>query len=202
MADEDGFAKAGRFFSKLGGKLKEVGTVVGEQVVEKGQIVGKQVVATSKQVTGLGRGEVRLEIPNPKAAPGGAFTGKLVLALKEPVEGKRAIVSLQAHQRRMTMKDGTAGSSYVPVYNFDRELAPSGTFAEGQTFDFELTVPTDALELRPKESAGANPLVDVARTIASAVTPNVGPIEWRIVGRLEIAWGRDLSTNVDVIVAQ
>ncbi|HEY4055896.1 MAG TPA: hypothetical protein VGM39_04780, partial [Kofleriaceae bacterium] len=68
MADDDGFAKAGRFFSKLGGQLKEVGKVVGEQVVEKGQIVGKQVVATSKQVTGLGRGEVRLDIPTTKAA--------------------------------------------------------------------------------------------------------------------------------------
>jgi hypothetical protein len=101
----------------------------------------------------------------------------------------------------MTVKDGTAGSSYVPVFNFDKELAPSGDFSEGQAFDFELVIPTDALELRPKESAGANPLADVARTIASAVTPNVGPIEWRIVGRLEISWGRDLSTHVDVIVA-
>ena len=79
MADADDVIKgAGRFFSRLGGQLKEVGKTVGTQVQK-----------TSKQVTGLGRGAVKLELEQTKLAPGGTIKGKLVLALTEPVEAKQ-----------------------------------------------------------------------------------------------------------------
>ncbi|MGE0401154.1 MAG: hypothetical protein AB7T06_30880 [Kofleriaceae bacterium] len=201
MADGDEILKgAGRFFSKLGGQLKEAGG----QLKEVGKTVGSQVVATSKQVTGLGRGSVKLELEQTKVAPGGTLKGKLVLAVTEPVEAKRVLVTLRARQRYIAVKRGDGGgvgSSHADVYQFDKELAPSGTFDPQQTFEFELVVPPDALELRPQQSAGGNPLADVARTIASAVTPNAGPIEWQVLGRLEISWGRDLSHDVDIVVA-
>jgi hypothetical protein len=201
MADGDEIIKgAGRFFSKLGGQLKEAGG----QLKEVGKTVGNQVVATSKQVTGLGRGSVKLELEQTKATPGGTIKGKLVLAVTEAVDAKRVLVSLRARQRYIAVKrgDGGVGSSHADVYQFDKELAPSGKFEPNQTFEFELVVPPDALELRPQGSAGNNPLADVARTIASAVTPNAGPIEWEVLGRLEISWGRDLSHEVDIIVAR
>lgn len=202
MADSDDVLKgAGRFFSKLGGQLKEAGG----QLKEVGKTVGNQVVATSKQVTGLGRGSVKLELDQTKATPGGTVKGKLVLALTEPVDAKRVLVSLRARQRYIAVKRGDGGgvgSSHADVYQFDKELAPSGKFEPNQTFEFELVVPPDALELRPQQSAGGNPLSDVARTIASAVTPNAGPIEWQVIGRLEISWGRDLSHDVDIVVAR
>jgi hypothetical protein len=40
------------------------------------------------------------------------------------------------------------------------------------------------------------------RTVASALTPQAGPIEWQVIGRLEIAWGRDLSSDVDIVVSR
>jgi hypothetical protein len=31
---------------------------------------------------------------------------------------------------------------------------------------------------------------------------SAGPIEWQVIGKLEIAWGRDLTNDVDIIVAR
>jgi hypothetical protein len=40
------------------------------------------------------------------------------------------------------------------------------------------------------------------RSVASALSPSAGPIEWQVIGKLEIAWGRDLSSDVDIVVAR
>lgn len=195
MADADDVIKnASRFFSKLGGQLKETGKTVGAQLKQ-----------TGKQVTGLGRGSVKLELEHTKVAPGGVLRGRVVLALTEAVEAKRIVVTLRARQRFVTVKRGEGGrgvgSTHADVYQFDKELAPSQLF-EGGTYEFALDVPPDALELRPQASTGSNPLADVARTVASALTPSAGPIEWQVIARLEIAWGRDLSNEVDIVVTR
>ena len=184
MADpEDLFKKAGGFFSKLGGSIKQ----------------------TTKQVTGLGRGSVKLELDQTKVAPGGTLRGRLVLALSEPVEAKRLIVTLRARQKVMNIHRSSSGrsvsTSHAGVYEHDTELASTKTYESG-TFSFELTVPPDALDLRPQESAGANPVADVVRTVASALSPSAGPIEWQVIGRLVIPWGRDLSHDIDIVVAR
>lgn len=206
MADADDVLKgAGRFFSKLGSKLGGQLKEAGGQLKEVGKTVGTQVVATSKQVTGLGRGSVKVELADTRVAPGGTIKGTLVLSVTEPVDAKRVLVTLRARQRYIAVKRGDGGgvgSTHADVYQFDKELAPSGSFSPGQTFEFELPVPPDALDLRPQQSAGGNPLSDVVRTVASAVTPNAGPIEWQVIGRLEISWGRDLAHDVDIVVAR
>ena len=194
MADADDVLKgAGRFFKKLG-----------SAVAEGSKVVATQVAQTSKQVTGLGRGSVKVELDATKAAPGGQLKGRIVLALSEPVSAKRLLVTLRARQKLVTIKRGEGASgvstSHADVYQFDKELAPSGTF-EAKTYDFELDIPPDALDLKPQPS-NSSPLADVARTVASAFNPSAGPIEWQVIGRLEIAWGRDLSSDVDVIVSR
>jgi hypothetical protein len=65
---------------------------------------------------------------------------------------------------------------------------------------FELVVPPDALDLRP--AAGANPVADAFRAVASALSPSSGPIEWQVIGKLEIAWGRDLAHDIDIVVTR
>ncbi len=194
MADsDDPLKKAGRFFSKLGGQLADAG-----------KTVGKQLEKTGKQVTGLGRGQVKLELDQTKAAPGAVIAGRVVLALTEPVEAKRLVVSLRARQKYITVSRGDGkgvGASHAEVYQFDKELASAQTFGPG-THPFALDVPPDAAELRAKDSAGSSPIADVARTIASAVSPTMGPIEWQVIARLEISWGRDLSDDVDVVIGR
>ncbi len=187
MADADDVIKgAGRFFKKLG-----------SVVADTSKTVATQVAATSKQVTGLGRGEVKLELDNTKAAPGDKLKGRINLALSEPVAAKRLVVSLRARQRIIAIKQG-GSATHADVFQFDKELAPSQTF-ESRTVEFELDVPADALDLKPQPTNN-NPLADVARTVVSAFNPAAGPIEWQVIGRLEIAWGRDLSSEVDILV--
>lgn len=193
MADADDVLKgAGRFFKKLG-----------SAVAEGSKVVATQVAATSKQVTGLGRGEVKLELDSTRFAPGGKIKGRVVLALSEPVSAKRLLVTLRARQKLVTVKRGEGGgvsTSHADVFQFDKELAPSQTFEPTQSFELELDIPPDALALKPQPT-NSSPLADVARTVASAFNPTAGPIEWAVLARLEIAFGRDLKADVDITVA-
>jgi len=179
---DDVLKKAGSFFSKLGSTMK----------------------STAKQVTGIGRGDVRLELDAPKAAPGGTLRGRIVLQLAEPTEAKRLAVTLRARQKVMTVSSTSSGKSvgtqHRDVYSFDLELGGAKTY-EITSVPFELTVPPDALDLRPQTSSG-NPLADAVRTVASALSPQTGPIEWQVIARLEIPWGRDLTSSVDVVVSR
>ena len=193
MADADELLKkAGGFFSKLGKQAKETA-----------QVAGTQIKQTAKQVTGLGRGSVRLELDQTKAAPGASIHGRVVLALTEPVEAKKLVVTLRARQKMVTVKRSDAGrsvgTSHADVYEFNLELGGTKKY-ETDTIAFELTVPPDALDLRP--GAPQSPLGEVARTIASAVSPSAGPIEWQVVATLEIPWGRNLTSDVDIVVAR
>ncbi len=128
MANADDLLdKAGGFFSKLGSTLKQ----------------------TTKQVTGIGRGNVRLELARTKVAPGDTLAGKLTLALPEAIAGKRLVVTLRAQQRTVEFqrRDGvrTPVSSRTTIFHFDRELGGAQQY-DSRTIDFELVVPPDALD--------------------------------------------------------
>jgi hypothetical protein len=191
MSDADDVVKtASKLFGKLGGALRQA---------------GGQAKDVAKQVSGLGRGDVKLELEQTRAQPGGTLRGKVVLALSEPVAAKRVVATLRARQKIVTVGSSggskSVGTTHADVYSFDAELGGAATYESG-AHAFELHVPADALDLRPKESAGGNPLADAVRTVASALSPSQGPIEWEVIGRLEIAWGRDLSSSVDVVIAR
>jgi hypothetical protein len=190
MSETDDLMKgASKLFGKLGGALRQA---------------GGQVKDTAKQVTGLGRGDVKVELAQTRTTAGGTLTGKVKLVLAEPIEAKCLIVTLRARQKVMTVSktSGTksVGTSHADVYQFDLELAGAQKFTSGE-HAFELVVPSDALDLRPA-SSGANPLADAVRTVASALSPSTGPIEWEVIGKLEIAWGRDLTSSVDIVVTR
>jgi hypothetical protein len=192
MADSDEVLKnAGRFLRKLGGQVKDTA-----------QAAGTQISKTAKQVTGLGRGNVKVELDQVKFAPGGTIAGRVVLALGEPVEAKRLVVTLRARQKHLTVSRDASGksvgTSHADVYQFDRELGGAKAYAS-ETLAFELPVPPDALDLKAK--APASPLGEVVRTVASAVSPTAGPIEWQVIAELEISWGRNLSGEVDIVIA-
>jgi len=166
---EDVLKKAGSFFTKLGSTMK----------------------STAKHVTGIGRGDVRLELDAPKAAPGGTLRGRIVLQLAEPTGARRLAVLLRATRRQR--QSGQANPVTQELYKFDLELAGAQSY-DSTTVPFELTVPPDALELKPTSS---HPLVDALRVLSPT-----GPIEWQVIGRLEIPWGRDLTSSVDVVISR
>src|SRR3569623_2796131 len=97
MSEADDLMKGARkLFGKLGGALRQAGS---------------QVKDTAKQVTGLGRGAVKLEIPQPRAHPGGTITGKVILALPAPVEATRLLVTLRARQKVATIRNSGGPTS-------------------------------------------------------------------------------------------
>jgi len=181
MADADELLKkASGLFTKLGTTLKQ----------------------TTRQVTGLGRGAVRLELDRTRVAPGDALRGRATLALTEPVDAKRLIVSLVAHQRIVEIQRHVGQRTSVvnrsEIFRFDHELGGAQTY-QSQVFPFELVVPSDALHKQPVP--GSHPVADAIRQVAAAVGPTGGPVEWSVAVRLEIWWGRDLAHDVDIIVA-
>src|SRR5262245_61316937 len=92
--------------------------------------VGGTVVNAGKQVTGIGLGTVRLSLTRTRFAPGDTINGSVVLALPEPVDGKRLVVGVRAWQR----------AAEQTVYKFERELGGAESYASGERA-FELTVP-------------------------------------------------------------
>ena len=192
MADSDDLLKnAGNFLKKLGGQIKD-----------SAQAAGTQISKTTKQVTGLGRGAVKLELDQTKVAPGGTLTGRVVLALTEPAPAKRLVVTLRARQKHLTVKRDASGkavgASHADVYQLDRELGGATTYHD-EGYAFELAVPADALDLKPQPPSSM--LGEVVRKVAVAVSPEIGPVEWQVVAELEIAWGRNLTSEVDIVVA-
>src|SRR5262249_14152659 len=135
---------------------------------------GGQIKQTTKQVTGLGRGSVKLELDQTRVGPGGIVKGRVVLAVSEPVSASKLVVALRARQKVMTVHrtEGgrSVGTSHADVYEFELALGGDKTYTTGESVPFELTVPPDALELRPS-SSGANALADAVRTVASALSP-------------------------------
>jgi hypothetical protein len=178
---DDLFKKAGGFFTKLGTTVKQ----------------------TTKQVTGIGRGTVRIELDRPRVAPGETLRGRVVLALPEAVDAKRLYVSLRAHQRTIEIqrRDGqrTAVSNRSEIYNFEHELGGPQTY-DSRTVAFEIVVPPDALD--KQAPAGSHPIADAVRSVASVLSPTAGPVEWSVGATLAIAWGRDLTHTVDVVVTK
>jgi uncharacterized ubiquitin-like protein YukD len=180
MADADELLKkAGGLFTKLGTTLKQ----------------------TTKQVTGLGRGTVRLELDRTRATAGEALRGRVTLALTEDVDAKALIVSLRAHQRTIELqrRDGQriSVSNRSEIFHFDQELGGAKRYTSG-TQPFEIIVPPDALDKRA--APGSHPVADAIRSVASVMGPTAGPVEWSVSVRLEIWWGRDLSHDVDIVV--
>ena len=166
---DDTLKKAGSFFSKL----------------------GSQVKSTAKHVTGVGRGDIKLEVEVPKAPPGGPLRGRVHLLLTEPTDAKRLVVSLRATRRQR--QSGSTSPVSVEMYKFDHEIAGAQRY-ENTSYPFELTVPADAFELKPSAS---HPLLDVVKAFAPT-----GPIEWQVIARLEIPWGKDFTSSIDVVVSR
>lgn len=182
MSDvDDLLKKAGGLFSKVGTTLKQ----------------------TTKQVTGLGRGSVRTELDRTKLAPGETLRGKVTLALPEPVDAQRLVVTLRAQQRTVEIQhrngSRTSVSGRSEIYRFDVELGGAKSYTS-ETLPFEITIPPDALD--KQASAGAHPIADAVRSVAAVLQPTAGPVEWSITSTLEIRMGRDLGHDVDIVVTR
>ena len=184
-SDDELLEAAGRFFSKVGSAVKQAGTAAKK---------------AGQQVTGVGRGTVRVTLERTRHAPGDDVRGTLELTLPEPVEARRLIVTLRASQRTVDYgRSGgvrTVGTSRATLYEQTQELGGAQRYQAGR-HRFTLPIPRDAGE---RKAPAAGRLGDVARAVSSVVAPATGPIEWRVTATLVVPWGRDLEHTVDLVV--
>lgn len=184
VVDDDEIIKAAnKFFGKVGSTLK------------KG---AQSAVKAGQTVTGVGRGSVRVALESTRASPGGDVRGKVVLELVEPVEARKLVVELRASQRVFDARGGVRAlaTTTTTIYRFESELDGARRYHQEEV-PFTLTVPKDTGG-RPPAPAGR--IGDVARAVSSVVQPTTGPIEWRVIATLVIAFGRDLEHAVDLAV--
>lgn len=184
VVDDDEIIKAAnKFFGKVGNTIK------------KG---AQSAVKAGQTVTGVGRGSVRVAVDPARATPGGDVRGKVVLDLVEPVEAKKLVVELRASQRVFDARGGVRAlaTTTTTIYRFEQELDGARRYHKEEV-PFTLTVPRDTGG-RPQAPAGR--IGDVARAVSSVVQPTTGPIEWRVIATLVIAFGRDLEHAVDIVV--
>ena len=164
MSDADELIKkASGFFTKVGSTLKQ----------------------TSKQVTGLGRGAIRVELDRTRVAPGDTLHGRVILSVPEAVDAKRLVVALCAHHHT------------AEIYRFELELAGAQAFAN-RDVAFELLVPFDALQ--KQAAAGSHPIADVVRTVSSALSQPPGQVTWSVNAQLDIPWGRNLAHALAIVI--
>lgn len=182
MATEDELLKAGkRLFSAFGSAVKTAGTAAKK---------------AGQQVTGVGRGSVKIEVDRTRYAPGDDVRGKVTIDPSEPIDAKKLIVTLRATQRTIDRRS-VGGTTTATVYEQTRELGGARRY-DKETIDFAVPIPKDAGERAP--SAPGGKLGDVARAVSSVVGPTTGPVEWRLTASLVISFGRDLEHTVDLVV--
>jgi hypothetical protein len=185
-SDDEIIKAANRFFSKLGSTVRDA---------------GKAAKKAGQQVTGIGRGTVRVALDKTRYAPGQDLAGTVTLALPEPIDAKALTVTLRATQRSLdyhrTGGVRTVGASNATVYEQTQELAGLRNYTS-ETLPFTLPIPADARDRKPPAPSGR--LGDVARAVSSVVAPTTGPLEWRVTVSLVIPWGRDLEHTIDLVV--
>ncbi len=187
MSTEDDLKKAaGRLFSKLGSAARDA---------------GKAARRGAQQVTGVGRGTVRVACERTRYAPGDDIKGTVTLALGEPVDAKKLIVHVKATQRAVDFQRvGTVrnlGASTATIYEQTQELDGTRRYESGE-HAFVLPLPRDAIA--GKAAAPGGKIGDVARAVSSVIAPTTGPVQWKLTATLVIPWGRDLEHAIDLVV--
>ena len=147
-----------------------------------------------RTTVGVGVGSMSLSLEKHAFDPGDRIRGTVKLELSEPLEAKRLVVKLTGTQKRKT-RDGTSNQT---IYNSDRELDGKRTYRNGESFDFELVVPSDA-DSRPQIN-DAGVIGDIARVV-TFVASAASPVSWRVVAALEVPWARNVSKTTGISVS-
>ena len=183
-------------FGKLADQVSE-GVKVAANEVQDGLRIA---AADAKKVAGIGIGQIDLELPGGSAVQSGdTLSGTLRLTLTEPVEAKRLIVALRATRRQISFERGDDGkhdkvSRKVTLHREVIELGGQRLY-EGGDFPFALYLP----ELGAKVDQGGV-LGDVLRAAQALDDMRSSPVEWRLLGMLEIPWRRNLSKKLPISV--
>ncbi|MDD5312974.1 MAG: hypothetical protein PHO26_08075 [Dehalococcoidia bacterium] len=159
----------------------------------------------------FGKGKISITVAKTRFTPGDTISGGITLTLKKPVKANEASISLICEQtvtRPGNIVNGKRMSSTTDhnrVYDFKQKLDGEKEYGQQQSYQFELTVPADALNMSPQipgMGSGAGELLNVLQT-ASAIF-NVGSVQstkWYLQAKLDIPGGFDVTEKTDISIA-
>lgn len=143
-----------------------------------------------KMVLGIGEGKIDLELGSHDVASGGIINGTLLLELNAPKKARELRVELIGEQ----WQTRAGKRRKVQVYKFKKSLGGAQTYQGGQ-YKFELKAPQKT-ELEKKVEGGiAGALMGAAKMLGM-----VSPIEWYVVGTLDLGMSLDITKKVQIAI--
>jgi len=159
---------------------------------------------------GIGAGKMDMKLNSQVVNHGDTIQGKLTLRMKKPVKAKSLSVTLKCYELITTMKldegqiDMDQGIRIL--WHFTQELGGTDEYSSGE-YPFTVMVPQDIDKGRdPMASMDgkAGQAVQAAAFLMSAAGMGPGArarnYKWRVTGRLDIPWGKDVTKGLDVQV--
>lgn len=141
-------------------------------------------------VFGIGEGKIGLELNTHEAAAGGKISGTLKLELPAPRKAKELRVEIIGERREM--HNGKRRT--VRVYEFKKPLGGEQEYTSGE-YRFELPVPQQARQGPLPQEGALGTIVGLAKAFGVGA-----PIEWYVVGVLDIPMSFDISKKVQIAV--
>lgn len=141
-------------------------------------------------VFGIGEGKIELQLNTHDVASGGKISGMLKLKLNAPKKAKELRVELIGEQRQ---RSGDS-SKKVVIYRFKQTLGGEQEYSGGE-YEFELQAPqTTELEQKAQEGA-AGAILGAAKLLGA-----ISPIEYYVVGTLDLPMSMDINKRVQIAV--
>ena len=140
-------------------------------------------------VFGIGEGKIKLELNTHDVTAGGKISGKLKLELNSPKKAKELRIELIGKQRRTQ----NGKSKKIVVYQFKQVLGGEQEYTTAE-YEFELTAPQIS-EIERGTDGAAGLALGAAKLLGA-----IHPVEYSVVGTLDIPMSIDINKKVQIAV--
>ncbi|MBD3398506.1 hypothetical protein GF412_04745 [Candidatus Micrarchaeota archaeon] len=141
-------------------------------------------------VFGIGEGKIGMELNTHDVSSGGKISGRLRLELNSPKHAKELRVELIGEQRRTRR----GKSRKEVVYRFKQVLDGEKEYTGGE-YDFELQAPVKSELEKEMQEGAAGALLGAAKMLGA-----ISPVEYYVVGTLDIPMSMDINKRVQIAV--
>lgn len=157
-----------------------------------------------RTTVGVGVGSVSLELARTALAPGDTLRARIALALPEPTRASRLVFAVRATQGFAQIggrgKQPVVRTDSVVVWKQHVELSGERDYRDGETFEAEIVIPSDVLDLQPRMPDGTlGQVVSAVQAISSAARL---PLAWRAMALLHVPWKRNIKKVLDLSVSK
>jgi len=142
-------------------------------------------------VFGFGKGKIEVFLEKYNFSHGETIKGRITLKLKKPVQAKALKVGLVGEKATTQYERKGTSQSKTHFYNFEMPLDGEKEYLEGE-YTFEIKIPANVLQAQPGGAVG-----DIVKSIQLLSGKDVR-ISWRIIAKLDISSGLDVSKKVQV----